>query len=267
MKRNLILGLAADYQWPHLKTFVCSLRSTSYQGDVVLILTSELNQETKERLEEKSINYIYVDREELLKKKGTRLPLTFLRISLYLNYLKQNENVYDNVMLTDTRDVVFQKDPFSFDFGSSLCFFMEPKTTLIKDEEWNSIWIIAALGTKIYNSIGNNPISCFGTIIGPAFKIIEYLELVETQSSRIKIMIWGIEQGIHNYIVQTRLIENASIFSTEEGPIFTTGAGYTQDIQQDNDGFFLNERNNVIHVIHQYDRHSVLKAYFDNKYH
>jgi hypothetical protein len=267
MKKNLILGLAAGYHWEQLRIFVDSIRNTSYKDHIALFFDSELDPRTMRQLKENDVECIHFDRQQALSRSGiNHIPLSLLRVSLYLEFLKERADNYQNVMLSDTRDVVFQKDPFAFDFRSSLCFFMEPEPTLIKDNDWNSIWIIAAAGTKVYQSISGNPISCFGTTLGPMDKVIEYLQMIKRLSSKAKIMFWGIEQGMHNYIVHAKLIEGISCFSSEDGPVFTIGAGYTGNLQQDSSGHFLNRKNEIIHAIHQYDRYAQLKEYFDKKF-
>lgn len=267
MKKNLILGLAAGYSWTQLRTFVESIRSTSYNDHIVLFFDSELDPYTIKQLRENTVECIYFNRQQSIARTGIRvMPLSVLRVFLFLEFLQEQAGRYENVMFTDTRDVIFQKDPFDFYFQSSLCFFMEPKSMLIKDNDWNSLWIIAAVGTKIYHSISTNPISCCGTTIGPVHKMIEYLQVVSQLSSTVKIMFVGIEQGIHNYLAHANIIENVLHFTSEKGPILTIGAGYAKTIQQDSNGFFLNEKNKIIHAIHQYDRHVQLKEYFDKKF-
>jgi len=58
MKKHLILGVAANYRWPVLKNFVCSLRQTDYKGDVILFVDADLDQSTRDTLDRHGIQSI-----------------------------------------------------------------------------------------------------------------------------------------------------------------------------------------------------------------
>ena len=78
MKKNLILGLAAGYSWTQLRTFVESIRNTSYNDHIVLFFDSELDPYTIQHLRENSVECIYFNRQQAIARTGrpvtVRLP-------------------------------------------------------------------------------------------------------------------------------------------------------------------------------------------------
>ncbi|WP_036477620.1 hypothetical protein [Myxosarcina sp. GI1] len=174
-----------------------------------------------------------------------------VRYPLYWLYLYKLGNFYSNVMLTDVRDVLFQKDPFDFSFNG-LCFFLEDKT--IVDCKINSQWLINAYGQETLNKISKNKISCSGTTIGTYSAIMNYLEKMIDQLVKVNDRSVGIDQGIHNYILHTNLIQNVSVFENFYGPVLTIHNTDEKNIFLNTDDYLIDRNGCIINVLHQYDR-------------
>jgi hypothetical protein len=270
MKKDLILGVAANYRWPILKNFVCSLRQTDYKGDVILFVDADIDQNTRDRLDQCGIQSIgiYPTSPYLkgLPDSSTleQLPPSVYRILIFYNFLKENVDKYDQVFLTDVRDVVFQKDPFAFESQNKLCFFMESPVPL-KYSDWNALWMIATFGVRTLHELGDNQVSNVGTVIGPVPRMIPYLASMIRHLMIVQVhMMFGIEQAAHNYVIVKKEVEDYLLFYTEDGPVATL-AGYTE-VAQDEKGQVVNLKNDIANVVHQYDRHPSLKSSFDLKY-
>ncbi len=260
MKKNLILGLAANYDWPILKNFVCSLRQTEYKDDVVLFVDARLDPDTRAALDRYHIGTIGID-----GSISDNLPPSVYRIMLFHDFLAEHKDEYNQVLLTDVRDVVFQKDPFAFETHNKLCFFMESASIPLKESNWNALWMIATFGVKALHEMGDNLISNVGTVVGPAERMIPYLASLIRHLENVKVhMMFGIEQAVHNYVIMSKEVDDYLIFHTEDGPVATLSE--YKEIRQDENGFFLNLKNDVAHVVHQYDRHPSLKSCFDLKF-
>nr|WP_295871858.1 hypothetical protein [uncultured Chitinophaga sp.] len=276
MNNDLILGMAMNYNWGTLKNFICSLRQTDYAGEVILFVSPDLDAETRAALTRQSIQYIELEANshyfrglpewtnsdpEML----SRLPPSVHRIWVFYNFLLENKDKYRHILLTDVRDVIFQRDPFVFDFQDKLCFFIESREAMLKDSDWDAIWIIAAFGVQALYEMGDSLVSNVGTIIGPVAKVVDYLRRLLTYLHDIRVhMVFGIEQGVHNYALVNKAVDDFLLFYTEDGPVATLSK--IKDIRQDENGYLLNFNNEIAHVVHQYDRHPSLKSYFDVKY-
>jgi hypothetical protein len=178
-----------------------------------------------------------------------------LRYPLYYLYLARHQDKYARVMLSDVRDVVFQRDPFDFEFEAGLYFFLEDDREPIKNCPYNSMWLRTGYGEDTLRELGEEVASCSGTTIGRTAAVMQYLELMVDHMLRLKSHPAGIDQGVHNYLLYKNEIQDVTLVPNRRGPVFTMGK--TVDLQTpfDAEGFVLNQDGTVAHVLHQYDRH------------
>jgi len=285
------MGLAYGYDFSKVKLFVDSLVNCSFKGDLVIIANKNLVV-PQEYLSK--INIIVIDEKrfqrgfpkkvvnKLLSFKPSRplLNLSFniakktseeaflndfinsyailsARNAFYYKFLKQKK--YANILLADIRDVVFQRDPFE-DYHGTLSGFQEALT--IKEESYNSFWIKLAFGIETLERIGDNKICCAGTIMGSYEGIMNYLEcFLETYiQHEIPTNIFGIDQGVFNYIINSDKLKGVDI--NENGPrVLTISQQTLSDIKyQDGKLYF---KGHLPAVVHQYDRFPELVSYLE----
>lgn len=72
----------------------------------------------------------------------------------------------DQVLLTDVRDVVFQRDPFA-ETLDGLEVFLEDSSLTIGGEARNRKWVRTLYGDRGLAACGHEVVSCSGTIAGP----------------------------------------------------------------------------------------------------
>jgi hypothetical protein len=87
------------------------------------------------------------------------------------------------VMITDTRDAIFQSDPFAFQRqeweDSELVLFLESQPNKVINRcTYNSGWVRGCYGTEALNKIGHNPVSCSGVSMGSRNGILVYTMMV-----------------------------------------------------------------------------------------
>jgi hypothetical protein len=173
----------------------------------------------------------------------------------YFLHLSRNAGRYRNVMLTDVRDVVFLGNPFSFDIGDSVFFFLEHERLRLRDNPHNRVWLDAAYGPDVLAELGDLPISCSGVTIGAAPAITAYLAAMVDGLAQLPRQYTGIDQGVHNYLVHKGLVPNSRLMPNRAGPVLTVGlmpdAAAARAIE---------EGRTRIRVVHQYDRHPELAA-------
>jgi hypothetical protein len=189
-----------------------------------------------------------------------------VRFPLYYLYLAQHQDKYARVMLSDVRDVVFQRDPFDFEFEDGLCFFMEDDRQPIKNCPYNSLWLRTGYGEEAVQEVGDQIASCSGTTIGSTNAIMRYLDLMVDHMLRLKFHPAGMDQGVHNYLLYKNEITNVKLFPNRLGPVFTMGKTVDLPTRFNEEGLVLNIDGTVAHVLHQYDRHvEVGKLEFDQE--
>jgi hypothetical protein len=268
---NAIIGVIKNYKFEDLKPFVSSLRNTGYIGDI-LFLYQNIDLETQKQLLEYKVTlipftntYPYVE-EKYQKNLGTLpdeyhrdLHLFSMRYIPYYLYLKNCGKEYENIMVADIRDVLFQKDPFDFDINNNLCCFLESNQWPINKSEFNAFEIEVAFGKSELDKIGHQLISCCGTTVGPQHLIMKYLEKM------IELILAGdgsimMDQGTHNYIVWNHMVDNIKFYKNHEGPILTVG--YEKKLLKNKDGQVIDKTGRVVNVVHQYDRHFLFAQQF-----
>ena len=226
----------------------------------VLFIGPDISKRTKKILITYGYELINIPEKYLLNKE---LHIQSYRYILFNQFLKERRNKYENVMLSDIRDVFFQKDPFSFIKEKGLYLAIEEKSRRIADCEVNNFWIKSAYGESILNEIKMNYVSCSGTTLGDSESIIEYTETISSEILTLKNQIKGIDQGIHNYLIYKNKLKNTHFLYCEECDIVTVGKKQiTFSINASKQ--ICNQNNQAISIIHCYDRQDDLRMTVQN---
>ena len=275
---SIIMGIVRSLEYDDLKPFLATLHSTGYAGGVTFFC-DDISSNTRTIFSSmgiylrdfkevrvtipflgKKINFYVLSKEAQNTFASKAFHIHQSRHFLYTAFLEK-ESTFSKVMLSDTRDVVFQRDPFDFVINDDLCCFLEDPKTTIAGEKHNAGWIRRAFGEDILNHIGNNTISCAGITMGSASAILEYTSemcrILLTPKVRAIAGITGLDQGIHNYSIRMNLFgDRLHLYENMRGPVMTMGLMNKDSLRQHPDhGLLLNEDGTICHTIHQYDRH------------
>lgn len=177
---------------------------------------------------------------------------------LFRDVLNSSAKDYQNVMMTDVRDVIFQRDPFDFDIQpDSIYYFLEAEHTRIQDCEKNSWWITEMLGGKALERLGPNHISCGGTIIGcPKIMLMHFKITTESIAKNLRCCNRaGIDQAPHNLIIWDRLVPNVNAIPNRAGIILTMQTTKREHWSITDDGLIMVDGNKIPNTVHQYDRY------------
>jgi hypothetical protein len=270
MKKNLILGILDNYTFPQVKKFVSSLRRTRFNGETCLFIGPDTPYRTIKRLKENGIHLEYFNGLNFLPEGNLTLnrfklrqPINYFnyRHYLYYDYLLKNRDSYENVLLTDVRDVYFQDDPFSFETGNSLYCALEGAGSKIKDCSYNSPWMRYIYGQEALDGIGNNLISCAGTTWGKVDIILGYLEKMLGEIEKVPDAKVAIDQAIHNYMIYTGMLDNVSFLTNDGGVVLTLS--YEKNYSIDREGRVRVGDNKLVKVLHQFNRYPDLDALTD----
>ena len=94
------------------------------------------------------------------------ISLNNYRFLFYLKYLEDNPGKYENVMLTDIRDVVFQKNIFDDIVENRIYYFLEDASEVFRSSQMNYRWCLYANGEEVTNKIIDENVSCAGITLG-----------------------------------------------------------------------------------------------------
>ena len=116
MAKDLIIGGASGYNWDQLKYWVNSIKKTGFKGDIVLAATNMSGDTIKKLVEQDVKVFAYGKRTEDggIAKTENNIPPHVERFLFIWDYLRKNKNTYRFVVVTDTRDVIFQQDPTEY---------------------------------------------------------------------------------------------------------------------------------------------------------
>lgn len=178
-----------------------------------------------------------------------------VRYPLYYLYLAERRGEYQNVMMADVRDVLFQRDPFDFEWPAELNLFLEDSRQPMKDCPFNSNWLRTGFGDDVLQAFGDKVASCSGITIGSYAAVMQYLELMIDHMINLNSHPAGIDQGVHNYLLYEGKLNGAHVFPNGAGPVLTMGKTVDLPTPLNDEGRVLNTDGTVVNVLHQYDRH------------
>jgi len=255
-KKNLIIGIATNYNRYDINVFVESLRKTGYVEDIVIFETN-FSPKCYKYCKENDVttininsNYPWFKEERYLKElrkldPSVQFPAHFIRFFLIDAYLKCHEE-FSNVIISDVRDVFFKKNTFNEPLGQ---------------EHINAAWVRNGYTEAGLKEIQNDFISCCGVVIGDSKAMTRYVRIMCDEFERlantmVKIGFDGVmEQASHNYLLRKGKFDPVSIISDDDGIVSTLS--YFKPISYihiNKSNQITNFSGRIIPIIHQYDR-------------
>lgn len=282
--KTLILGLLADLPLEKAKPFFLSLEKAGYRGDVCLV-TGGLDAATQAFVRARAfrVNMVPFQKPYLhpfwvrlasgigcfLSRRRRRLFEDQLALSClhphcarhfhYHSYLENCGGDYGRVMLTDIRDVLFQRDPFDFAQPDGLGVFLEDIHWKIRECGHTANQIKRAFGRATLRRMLGKRVICAGTTLGTADAVREHLARV-TQLLCGRTERKTIDQGLHNYLIHHDPPAKLTCFENFSGPVLSMARMDMAQVRFDAAGRILNTDGDAINTLHQYDRHPELAA-------
>lgn len=316
----LVLGTGVGYLSRHVRVFAQSLQRSGYKGRTVLI-TGELPDGEKKQMEQWGLSVIPASqfpgaysrwtalklmsprarplrglywllrylpassafRTRLLSRIGVHYHhIGCSRFMYYWDYLNQHPEV-QKILLADVRDVFFQTDLFSEDWGPGLHVSLEEARGSIATGEYgnddptydyrtpqgrlfhgiNAFWIRTLYGSECVARIATKPICCAGVTYGDRASIMHYLKLMIRELTRHTVAInegIGFDQGVHNVLLHSGRLPRAVIHENGAGPVFTVHAVPENELPLSPDHQILRRDGSPAAIVHQYDRSKTLNA-------
>jgi len=256
----LILGLAAGYHIGDVRPFLRSLAACGGRRHCVLFVSP-----TTRHCEDMAALGAEI-RPFARPEACAHVPYNAWRYFLYLDYLRQCGRTWPRIMLTDVRDVIFQRPPGEFPWPEGLSLFLEDSRMAVADCPHMRRWIEGHLGARALQELAGERIICSGTTVGDHDAVQRYLELMTRgllPCTGGKGMA-GYDQGLHNQLTRTGALGPVHCFDNS-GPVLTLGYSPREPACDEN-AEVLNEAGRPAVVVHQYDRHPGLFARIRQRY-
>lgn len=262
---DLVLGAGFGYGVKELEPFVRTLRHVAgYNGDVILLVTT-VGPDMIRFFSEHQISYIVCDSVGFIQT----LPAN-ARIIKYYDVLKQmrlEDRLARRILLTDVRDVIFQSDPFDYDYSDAIFYTLYAPDFRVSDSPVDLMWFRRAYGDAIADHVANLPLACCGTVLGTGAGILEYVSVFLEQYLGIDQGVRAVQfldQTIHNYILHEGLVRPARILDNHD-VIGTLMLG-RRDFMLDADFRVTGLNGKIPSILHGYDRQPDMLAYVRQVY-
>ena len=256
-KRNAIITWVSGKEFcklPELGVFFKSLRKTGCNADVI-VMTHDMECEYREELLSQGIEIMNVPEENVHMVVRDRF------LAIY-EFLAAHSNKYEHIILADSKDILFQKDPFEYVLDN---FSVSKKFVLLCSEggdhyksEWNSVnqIIVQQNVARFSRDFVNRPIINSGFIYGTPEELKYLSLLIWTNTCRTLQPVS--EQGILNYLYffleKDRVFR---VFTPQEKGFVLTGEGCTRkwvDYEFKDGKFFHVKSDQPYAVVHQWER-------------
>jgi hypothetical protein len=194
------------------------------------------------------------------------LHIAFARYFFANEYLASSEMAIENVLISDSRDVIFQRNPFDLIPGGLVTGLEDGR---IIEEDYNRNWIRELYGEIELGRLGSNRIICSGVTLGPRTLMTEYLTTIcdEIENQLKTCMLNKIfDQGVHNYIIRKGRLPGITLAQNGDRTIATLGISDMTNFKISESHGLLNLSGEKIAIVHQYDRKPDVSAIFRRQY-
>jgi len=260
MSKNLIIGFAVNLcaNKESMTNFCISLRK--YYEENVVLLTDTNDQDFIDYLKSFKVKVF---------KTSQHITIEDMMIQRWALPMKVIEAFpeAENIILSDTRDVVYQDNPFKYLVGNELELTTEVKY-IRECPDWNSRWIRDMYGEEVLRSVLDQKIICGGYMCGKKEGVIKLCQLMVEESKNYPKTIPGqppvfVDQAAMNVFYKQNKFPSTTIHYTGGEFIATIGATLGP-MKLNDEGYVVNEAGYKTAVIHQYDRHpNIVKAFND----
>eukprot|EP00994_Dinema_validum_P008610 NODE_795_length_1343_cov_95.673107_g581_i0.p1 GENE.NODE_795_length_1343_cov_95.673107_g581_i0~~NODE_795_length_1343_cov_95.673107_g581_i0.p1 ORF type:complete len:360 (+),score=18.94 NODE_795_length_1343_cov_95.673107_g581_i0:134-1213(+) len=215
------------------------------------------------------------------------LPHAAYRFFVYRTFLLKYQNLYDKVLLIDTRDVVFQGDPFVGIGQDMLYAFYESKGKRIHNSQVNRLGLLMCYSPRLAAQWKDRYIVNSGQVMGSVGPVLKALDLQTHEilrrwrlcvkegsvSTSAQIMLQEtakhmLDQAIFTWVVYRGYNSSIAFFynEQEDSPVFLMALVSLKKYQWTAGGLLIRPTGGTPAILHQYDRHPALFLYYHYLY-
>lgn len=248
---DLVLSMAGGYAAAALRPLVRSLRGAGFAGEIRLLLhRNPLG--TAESLRSLGATPVEVE----LPGVPETWSYNVTRYALFVGQLARSDA--GRVLVCDSRDVVFQREPFSAFDGDSVHLFEEHPGKPIARCIWTQSWLRYRYGDAALAPVADKPVLCSGYFVGSARRVRELVALVagEIQPSlKATNYMAGYDQGVVNHLAYAGRIGGLVVHPWATALVRHLGNAPAGETRLDERGRVLTPSGEVAVAVHQHDRH------------
>ena len=249
-RRRLVIGAAYKYGPDQVRVFVESLRAAGYAGDVIM-LVGRLQWRLKGHLRRHGVRAF-----PHWSTRRLHGPIQAHRFERFAKVLEHAAGRYDQVVVSDVKDVLFQRHPFADVRGPGCRFYLEAAPWTIATEPTNQRWAKLFLSTEEFAAISPCRVSCCGVVLGDAASVAQYLARLAGYLQALPPELrreGGADTIFHNKMVHlTREVPGTIVENDEH--VATVGISPPGTYVAGADGLIRTADGHLPAILHQYDR-------------
>lgn len=254
--RRLVLGAAVGFRVDQVRIFVESLRASGYNGDVAMLVG----------LTDFALA-AYLRQHNVTPKRTWFIrrfhgPIHAYRFQLFARYLHEHREQYDQVLISDVRDVAFQAHPFTDISSSAVHYFLEGDKRTIGNEPTNMLYMRSFLPDSDVEKLKPCRISCCGVVLGGMTTMLAYLDRMNTDLAAVPLKVRrkiGADTAFHNRM--GHLTKEFPVEIVENNlHVATMGIEPASAYRVSPDGAVRTVNGTLPAILHQYDRLPEIKA-------
>lgn len=161
IKKTLVFGFAYGYSWEKISLFVLSLRKNGYTGDLTIALYNNISKIFLNELLKYSVIPLLIEQDYPFYSVSNKYYINFNFLNSCINnnrtykykwniyrylilkcWLIIYGRIYSHIISADVRDIVFQGNPFEWNFENGVYIAEETLNNIhINDSYINLKWI------------------------------------------------------------------------------------------------------------------------------
>jgi hypothetical protein len=254
--RRLVLGAAVGMGVDQVRVFVASLRQAGYTGAIVMLIGPA------DRALAAYLAAHGAQSQRVWFWRRLHGPIHAYRFELFARYLREHASQYDEVLISDVRDVAFQAHPFAALESADCHFFLEGDARTIGNEPTNALYMRLFLTPAEFAAIAEQRISCCGVLIGGTRALADYLARMTKRLAAVPLRVRrkiGADTAFHNLIAHTAR-DLPSVIVENNAMVATMGIEPAARYRVDADGLVRTSDGHLPAILHQYDRIPEIRA-------
>lgn len=279
---DVLIGAADRYFAADVRPWMASARASGFDGDIYLICyrvdPSIYTVASEFQVELYPVNHTPYGLEIIHEQQGSPTQSHNMRMYHAWELLTRLDVAqYRFAIMTDVRDVIFQKNPSVWLEKHSLYgHVVAPSEGIMYDkEDWNRDNLIKGFGSMFYDLVGSSWLACnVGTIAGDAALL---RDLIGTIFHMTEGRYYPSDQSSFNVLMNGAFLEKRIVATHWDN--WAAQLGTTNDPTksylwerlceprpQIRDGLVYNNDGLLYHLVHQWDRVPELKSIIPAKY-
>lgn len=280
--KTALIGASDIYDWSKVKGWIQSARRTGFDGDIVLLTYRITNpQEFLTNCERYNVNVFSIEHDAFghpiqHTAGGRDTQCHQLRFFHAWQFLHDNHDQYDNVIMTDVRDVIFQKNPQEYlRQHTDEDLIISSESILFGQEPWNADNMVRGFGPFFRELSMNWIVYNVGVLAGKSTTMKNlFLTIYNSTVGRYI----PSDQSSFNILLREGILTDRFIH-TDHSDDWACQCGTTLDPEKVHyrnlltdpipvikDGIVYNTNGQPFYIVHQYDRVPELKRYIENLY-